>query len=103
MTNPFQVRWLEGWSFEVMLMEGKVQVEAKGFGIKLRTPVYPGETPQAAADRLVLAEDRRRRSLYQAWRRNRNETGLSASMDGSADNPINPASLVIVPPQLLAA
>ena len=103
MTNPFQVRWLQGWSFEVMLMEGKVQVEAKGFGIKLRTPVYPGETPHAAADRLVLAEDRRRRSLYQAWRRSRNDSGLSASVDGSADNPINAASVVIVPPQLLAA
>ena len=103
MTNPFQVRWLEGWTFEVMLMEGKVQVEAKGFGIKSRTPVYPGETPTAAADRLVLAEDRRRRSLYQAWRQSRNEAGLSTSVDGSTDNPIDPASLVIVPPQLLAA
>jgi hypothetical protein len=67
MTNPFRLRWLEGWTFQVVLMEGHVQVEAQGFGITLRTPVLPQETPQMAADRLVLDEDRRRRSLRQAW------------------------------------
>ena len=50
-----------------MFMEGKVQVEAHGFGICLRTALNAGESPTAAADRLVLAEDRRRRALYQAW------------------------------------
>ena len=48
-------------------MEGKVQVEAHGFGICLRSALNTGESPTAAADRLVLAEDRRRRALYQAW------------------------------------
>ena len=67
MTNPFRIRWLRGWTFQVVLMEGKVQVEAHGFGICLRTAMEPGESPQAAADRLVLAEDRRRRALHQAW------------------------------------
>lgn len=61
MTNPFEVRWLKGWIFEVVLMEGFVQVEARGFGICLRSPLYPGESPQAAADRLVMAEEQRRR------------------------------------------
>ena len=63
MTNPFRLRWLQGWVFQVVFMEGHVQVEAHGFGICLRTAVLPGESPQTAADRLVLAEDRRRRAL----------------------------------------
>ena len=69
MSNPFHVRWLNGWSFQTVLMEGAVQVEARGFGICLRTPVQTGESPTAAADRLVLAEDRRRRALHAAWLR----------------------------------
>ena len=69
MTNPFRLRWLQGWTFQVVLMEGHVQVEAHGFGICLRTAVLSGESPQAAADRLVLAEDRRRRALHNAWLR----------------------------------
>ena len=69
MSNPFHVRWLNGWSFQTVLMEGAVQVEARGFGICLRTPMRPGESPTAAADRLVLAEDRRRRALHAAWLR----------------------------------
>ena len=58
MSNPFKVRWLMGWTFQTVLMEGGVQVEARGFGICLRTPLRHGESPIAAADRLVLAEDR---------------------------------------------
>ena len=67
MSNPFRIRWLRGWTFQIVFMEGKVQVEAHGFGICLRTSLNSGESPTAAADRLVLAEDRRRRALYQAW------------------------------------
>ena len=59
MSNPFEVRWLNGWMFEVVLMDGRVQVEARGFGICLRSPMDPGETPQSAADRLVMAEQKR--------------------------------------------
>ena len=69
MANPFSVRWLAGWTFQTVLMEGAVQVEAHGFGICLRTPVLAGESPVTAADRLVLAEDRRRRALHNAWLR----------------------------------
>jgi hypothetical protein len=67
MTNPFSVRWLAGWTFQTVFMEGEVQVEAHGFGICLRTSMLPGESPIAAADRLVLAEDQRRRALHNAW------------------------------------
>ena len=69
MTNPFRLRWLQGWTFQVVFMEGDVQVEAQGFGIRLRTAIQQGESPQAAADRLVLAEDQRRRALHHAWLR----------------------------------
>ncbi len=69
MGNPFSVRWLAGWTFQTVLMEGGVQVEAHGFGICLRSPLLPGESPVVAADRLVLAEDRRRRTLHNAWLR----------------------------------
>ena len=69
MANPFRLRWLQGWTFQVVLMEGLVQVEASGFGIRLRTAVLPCESPQIAADRLVLSEDRRRRALHHAWLR----------------------------------
>ena len=69
MANPFSVRWLEGWTFQTVLMEGQVQVEAHGFGICLRTPVLAGESPVTAADRLVLAEDRRSQAWCRARRR----------------------------------
>ena len=69
MSNPFSVRWLAGWTFQTVFMEGCVQVEAHGFGICLRTPLLPGESPVVAADRLVLAEDQRRRALHNAWLR----------------------------------
>ena len=69
MSNPFSVRWLAGWTFQTVFMEGCVQVEAHGFGICLRTSLLPGESPVVAADRLVLAEDQRRRALHNAWLR----------------------------------
>ena len=90
MTNPFRLRWLQGWTFQVVLMEGHVQVEAHGFGICLRTSVLSGESPQGAADRLVLAEDRRRRALHNAWLRGQDmaqPTGVSPTKeDAPASN-----------------
>ena len=79
-------------------MEGQVQVEAHGFGISLRTSVLPGESPQSSADRLVLAEDRRRRALHNAWLRGQDLTRTSdASPDLiSADEFQRPSSLVVV-------
>jgi hypothetical protein len=69
MSNPFTVRWLTGWTFQTVLMEGQIQVEAHGFGICLRSAVRQGESPVSAADRLVFAEDQRRRALHRAWLR----------------------------------
>ena len=98
MTNPFRLRWLEGWTFQVVLMEGHVQIEAQGFGITLRTPVRPQETPQAAADRLVLDEDRRRRAMRQAWIRGQDAMSTSKETRYSNANSEEslPNSLVVV-------
>ena len=78
-------------------MEGHVQVEAQGFGISLRTAVLPGESPRAAADRLVLAEDRRRRALHNAWLRGQDLTQTTDSPYNpkSGEEP-RPSSLVVV-------
>ena len=94
MTNPFRLRWLQGWTFQVVLMEGHVQVEAHGFGICLRTAVLPGESPHAAADRLVLSEDRRRRALHHAWLRGQDLT-QPAEVLNKAEAPAS-NSLVVV-------
>ena len=79
-------------------MEGQVQVEAHGFGICLRTVVLPGESPRASADRLVLAEDRRRRALHNAWLRGQD---LTRTSEPSPDMTVSekfqrPSSLVVV-------
>ena len=95
MTNPFRLRWLQGWTFQVVLMEGHVQVEAHGFGIRLRTAVTPGESPQAAADRLVLSEDRRRRALHSAWLRGQDMT-QPAGVSHTKESPPASNSLVVV-------
>ena len=86
MANPFSVRWLEGWTFQTVLMEGAVLVEAHGFGICLRTSVLPGESPVTAADRLLLDEDWRRKTLRAAWQRGRNlpDTAGAQDLEGAA-------------------
>ena len=97
MSNPFRLRWLQGWTFQVVLMEGHVQVEAHGFGICLRTAVMPGESPQAAADRLVLSEDRRRRALHNAWLRGQDmATGHAGAYTHEGGSALASKSLVVV-------
>ena len=98
MSNPFRLRWLQGWTFQIVLMEGHVQVEAHGFGICIRTAVLPGETPHSAADRLVLAEDRRRRALHHAWLKgqdlqNNSDRAYVPLEDATSEQP---TSLVVV-------
>ena len=97
MINPFHVRWLQGWTFQLVLMEGKVQVEAHGFGICIRTALLYGETPQAAADRLVLQEDMRRHALHQSWLKGQAVQAHSSELPESTEtsNAV-PESLVIV-------
>lgn len=97
MINPFYVRWLQGWTFQLVLMEGKVQVEAHGFGICIRTALLHGETPQDAADRLVLEEDTRRHALHQAWLKGQAVPAHSNELPCFAERPTSaPESLVVV-------
>ena len=97
MINPFHVRWLQGWTFQLVLMEGKVQVEAHGFGICVRTALLHGETPQHAADRLVLEEDTRRHALHQAWLKGQAVPTHPTELNSLAEKPGSaPESLVIV-------
>jgi hypothetical protein len=105
-TNPFSVRWLAGWTFQAVFMEGAVQVEAHGFGICLRTPVLPGESPLSAADRLVLAEDRRRRALHNAWLRGRelpSSAGVPAFGDAAPETELKPVTLTDLQPLIRLA
>lgn len=79
-------------------MDGHVQVEAQGFGIRLRTPILPGESPQGSADRLVLAEDQRRRALHHAWLRGQS---LAQQLDPDTEEQVHHSetdlmSLVVV-------
>ena len=97
MINPFHVRWLQGWTFQLVLMEGKVMVEANGFGICLRTALLHGETPQDTADRLVLEEDTRRHALHQAWLKGQAVSTYPTELNSLAETPDSaPESLVIV-------
>ena len=98
MTNPFRLRWLQGWTFQIVLMEGMTQIEAHGFGICLRSGLLTGESPQAAADRLVLAEDQRRRGLYHAWLRGNKLPAPTEMSNPPLSNAIiqEPDSLVVV-------
>ena len=74
MSNPFKLRWLQGWCFQLVLMEGNVKIEAYGFGICLRTSLLPGEEPSSAADRLVLSENKRRKAIHKSWITNKSQS-----------------------------
>ena len=65
--NPFYLGWNKGWSFLIFLEGGIVKIEAKGFGISITTEVENGESLLETADRLVLKEQRIRKSRYYSW------------------------------------
>ena len=69
MDNPFQLNWIKDWSFKIVIKGGIVLIEASGLGVSVSTCLLPGESPISAADRLVLNEDQRRRSLHKIWKR----------------------------------
>ena len=65
--NPFYLGWNKGWSFLFFLEGGTPKIEAIGFGIKITTDIKKGESPSETADRLVLKEQRYRKSIYYSW------------------------------------
>ena len=68
MHNPFSIYWNQNWTFQIVHMEGGVYLEAKGMGALIRKPFLPNETPSTAADNLVCAEDKNRKSLINSWK-----------------------------------
>ena len=65
--NPFRLGWNKGWSFLFFLEGGTPKIEASGFGIAMTTDIRKGESPFQTADRLVLKEQRNRKSIYYSW------------------------------------
>ena len=65
--NPFNLTWNKGWSFTFFLEGGIAKIEAIGFGISIITNIQKGESPKETADRLINKEQRRRKSIYNAW------------------------------------
>ena len=65
--NPFYLRWNKGWSFLFYLEGGTPKIKASGFGIAMTTDIMNGESPTQTADRLILKEQRNRKSRYYSW------------------------------------
>ena len=70
--NPFYIKWNKGWSFILFLEGGTANIEARGFGISIKTKIENGESPSETADRLILKEQRIRKSRYYSWTRSIN-------------------------------
>ena len=67
-SNPFKLYWKKNWTFQIVHMEGGIHIEAKGLGVLLRSPFLPNDNPIIAADRLILREEKNRKSLYNSWK-----------------------------------
>ena len=72
-----------GWLFNkksglLIFFEGGIaKIEAKGFGISITTKVEEGESPLESADRLVLKEQKIRKSRYYSWVKSINEKTIN--------------------------
>ena len=53
--------------FSFFLEGANAKIEAKEYGICLTTNIERGESPYKSADRLILKEQRNRKSRYYAW------------------------------------
>jgi len=52
------------------------KVEARGYGISITTTIERGESPYQSADRLVLKEQRNRKSRYYLWFKSINQSKI---------------------------
>ena len=66
-SNPFYIKWNRGWSFYFFLEGGVAKIEARGYGISITSNIKKGESPIESADRLIVKEQRRRKSIYYSW------------------------------------
>ena len=71
--NPFYLGWNKGWSFLFFFEGANAKIEAKGYGICITTNIERGESPYQSADRLVLKEQRNRKSRYYSWLKSINQ------------------------------
>ena len=71
MDNPFQLDWIKGWTFRIVLDGGSTAIEAYGFGACLRTSLIPGESPKITADKLLQREDKKIKILKKSWLMNK--------------------------------
>ena len=74
--NPFYLTWNKGWSFILFLEGGVAKIEARGFGISITSSIKKGESPVESADRLIVKEQRRRKSIYYSWIKSLNQTNI---------------------------
>ena len=75
-SNPFKLHWKKNWTFQIVHMEGGIDIEAKGLGISIRAPFEPNDNPMIAADSLILREEVNRKSLYSSWKLKRSNQKL---------------------------
>ena len=65
--NPFYLSWNKGWIFIFFLEGGLAKIEARGFGISITSNIQKGESIIESADRLIIKEQRARKSIYNSW------------------------------------
>ena len=59
----------KNWTFQIVQMEGRIHIEAKGLDISLKDPFMQNDNPLIAADSLILREEKNRKSLYNSWKK----------------------------------
>ena len=65
--NPFYLRWNNSWTFTFILEGGLAIIKASGLGVTISKQINPGESLIESADKMILKEDMRRKSLYYSW------------------------------------
>ena len=65
--NPFYLGWNKGWIFLLFLEGANAKIEARGYGISIKTSIEKEESPYQSADRLVLKEQINRKLKYYSW------------------------------------
>ena len=66
-SNPFYLGWNKGWIFLLFLEGSNAKIEFRGYGISITTSIEKEKSPYQSADRLILKEQRNRKSRYYAW------------------------------------
>ena len=72
-SNPFYLGWNKGWIFLLFLEGANATIEARGYGISITTSIEKGKALYQSADRLVLKEQRNRKSRYYSWLKSINQ------------------------------